>query len=204
VDTWISDPHLRLGVAHLYRRWAKRYLDTGVALIVLVAFSPIFAVVALSIWLDDGAPILFRQTRVGMHGKTFQFLKFRSMPVGTQTVTSDQASTLRMTKVGAFIRRLSLDELPQFVNILRGEMAIVGPRPSLLSQTTLIEWRRDKGILGLRPGLTGLAQVKSYDGMPDSEKVMWEARYEAKVTFLRDMAIVLKTLAYLVKPPPTY
>jgi O-antigen biosynthesis protein WbqP len=188
----------------LYERAFKRLVDLAVAIPALLLLSPVLLLTALAIYLEDGAPALFRQKRVGRQGTEFTIMKFRSMPVATPSVPSAAAAALRVTRVGAFIRRTNIDELPQLLNVLRGDMSIVGPRPGLAVQTELMAMRRERGVDRLRPGLTGLAQVNSFDGMTDRQKVDWEARYAERVTFATDAAIMLRTFAYLMRPPPVY
>ena len=130
--------------------------------------------------------------------------KFRSMPLGTGDISSDQLGTVQIDKVGKFIRRTNLDELPQLFNILKGDMSLVGPRPPLPSQNQLIDLRRNSGALSYRPGLTGLAQVNGFDGMSVAEKAAFDTNYVNEVSFMNDMAIILRTFIYVSKPPPTY
>src|SRR5205823_7797451 len=120
---------------------------------------------ALLIHLEDRGPVLFRQQRSGRDGRPFRIFKFRSMPVNTGDVPSSQARSLRVTRVGQIIRRLNIDELPQLINILRGDMSVVGPRPALPTQTALLDMRKANAAIKCKPGLTGLAQVNSYDNM---------------------------------------
>lgn len=188
----------------LYERAFKRLFDLVIAIPALVVLSPVLLVTALAIRLEDGSPVLFRQRRVGRGGNEFVIFKFRSMPVATPSVPSADAARLKVTGVGAVIRRTNIDELPQLLNVLRGDMSIVGPRPALASQTELVTLRRERGVDRLRPGLTGLAQVNSFDGMTDQQKVDWEARYAGKVGFLTDLTIVLRTFGYLLHRPPVY
>jgi len=189
----------------MYRRFGKRILDILLSCLALAILSPVLLVVALAIRLEDGGPALFRQQRVGRWGKPFVLFKFRSMPVNTVNVPSAQAaSAVKITRVGAFIRRTNIDELPQLINILRGDMSIVGPRPALATQEELCALREKLGVYRCAPGLTGLAQVNSYDGMPDTEKATWDAEYCRNVTFWTDIVIILRTFVYLLKPPPTY
>lgn len=188
----------------MYFRYGKRLLDLFLSGIALLMLSPAMLLVALAILIDDGRPILFRQKRVGRDGQLFTILKFRSMPVNTGDIPSAQARSARVTRVGAFIRRTNIDELPQLFNIFRGDMSIVGPRPALPSQVELCELRERFGVFRCKPGLTGLAQVNSYDGMPETEKAAWDAQYCVQVTFLNDVRIILRTFLYLLKPPPVY
>jgi O-antigen biosynthesis protein WbqP len=187
-----------------YELRTKRLLDLLIAGAALMMLSPVLLVTAFAILMEDGRPILFRQFRVGRDGRNFRIFKFRSMPVSTPSVPSADARALQVTRVGALIRRTSIDELPQLLNILRGEMSIVGPRPGLPAQAELMHMRRARGIDRLRPGLTGLAQVNSFDGMTDLQKVEWEARYADKVTLANDVSIILRTVGYLFRRPPVY
>jgi O-antigen biosynthesis protein WbqP len=188
----------------IYERGPKRLFDLVIAIPALIVLSPLLLVTALAIRLEDGSPVLFRQRRVGRHGADFTIFKFRSMPVATPSVPSAAAAKLNVTKVGKVIRRTNIDELPQLLNVLRGDMSIVGPRPALASQTELVTLRHERGIDRLRPGLTGLAQVNSFDGMTDRQKVEWEARYASRVSFWSDFLIVLRTFGYLLHRPPVY
>ncbi len=188
----------------MYQRYGKRLLDLFVAGAAFVVCLPIMGVTAVAIMLEDGRPVLFRQQRVGQQGHPFTILKFRSMPVNTGDVPSARAKTIRITRIGGIIRRTNIDELPQLLNIIRGDMSIVGPRPALASQQDLCAMRQQQGVFRCRPGLTGLAQVNSYNGMPDTEKVGWDAKYCTHVTFTGDIRIILRTFLYLLKPPPVY
>ena len=188
----------------LYRNGGKRVLDVILASGALVALSPVLAGIVAAIRLDDGAPILYRQERIGNDGHPFTLLKFRSMPIDSASTESADAESLETTRIGTIIRRLSLDELPQLVNIVQGDMSIVGPRPPLPTQVDLIELRRANGAIDLRPGLTGLAQIKAYDNMPTDEKARWDGVYAQTVSFLTDVSIIARTIGYLAKPPPTY
>lgn len=161
-------------------------------------------VVALAIYLEDRGSIIFRQKRIGARGSVFQVLKFRSMPENTGDFESARAHGLRITKVGRIIRRTNIDELPQLFNVLRGDMSLVGPRPPIPSQIELCRLREQNGSLHCAPGLTGLAQVNGYDGMPDEEKAQWDGLYAETMSFFNDIKIVLRTFGYLRKKPPVY
>ena len=188
----------------MYRRFGKRLFDLMMALVAVVALLPVLGVTALLIAVFDRGPILFIQQRVGRDGREFSFLKFRSMPVDTGNIPSDQIGTIRLTWIGRLIRRTNLDELPQLVNVIRGEMSIVGPRPPLPSQTELLRLRIESGAISCRPGLTGLAQINAYDGMSVVEKAEFDGRYAATVTLLGDLVIIIRTFAYVLKKPPVY
>lgn len=188
----------------MYRRIGKRLVDVSLAIVGLIVSSPVWFVVSLAILIEDGRPVIFRQHRVGRGGVLFEFMKFRSMPVGAPNVPSRSAREVSITRVGRIIRRTSLDEIPQLINILEGDMSFVGPRPALPAQSRLIELRTANGACDLRPGLTGLAQVSSYDDMPDDEKASYDAIYSEDIRLLKDLRIIVRTIAYLRSPPPSY
>lgn len=188
----------------MYERSFKRCIDCIAAVGTLFLLAPLLLLIACAIVIEDRGPALFRQRRIGRDGRDFTLFKFRSMPVVTPNVPSAAARSLTITRIGKVIRRTNLDELPQLFNVLRGEMSLIGPRPALPSQNSLLELRQKARVLRARPGLTGLAQVKAYDGMPEAEKVRWESEYVARITFLGDVRIVFATLRYLLKPPPVY
>jgi O-antigen biosynthesis protein WbqP len=188
----------------MYERWGKRSVDILTSAIALMVLSPLIVAVALLIKLFDPGPIIFRQKRVGKDGRDFDFFKFRSMPVGTKSVPSDQVGTVRLTWIGGLIRRSNLDELPQLWLILVGRMSLIGPRPPLRTQVELIELRQQNGALRCRPGLTGLAQVNSFNGMSVAEKAAYDGVYARKISLWGDVLIVLKTFLYLLRPPPVY
>lgn len=188
----------------MYRRWLKRWLDIVLALAGLILLAPLMLIVAASIKAVDPGPIIFVQRRVGVDGRSFSFFKFRSMPWGTPEMTSDQVAELKLSVVGRFIRRTSVDELPQLLNVLRGDMSLVGPRPPIESQMELIALRRASGALACRPGLSGLAQVNSFDNMTVAQKAALDGEYALKLSLGLDIAILCRTIFYLIKPPPKY
>lgn len=139
-----------------------RLLDFLLALSGLLASSPILLVVTLIGYFDTGSPI-FCQTRVGKNKKPFTLIKFRTMAPETQSVATHLANSDSITKFGSFLRKTKLDELPQLINVLKGEMSLVGPRPNLYNQTELITAREQLGVYKVLPGITGLAQIKEID-----------------------------------------
>jgi lipopolysaccharide/colanic/teichoic acid biosynthesis glycosyltransferase len=188
----------------VYKSFGKRCLDLVVALLALVIIGWFMALVAIAIRIEDRGPAFFRQARVGRKNKPFVLYKFRSMPPDAPEKSSASAAEVRITHVGRFIRRTSIDELPQLINILRGEMSLVGPRPALPSQTALIHLRIADGVFELLPGLTGMAQINSYDGMPDEQKVHFDAKYKGNIGLQTDLRIMIRTVGYLLRPPPVY
>jgi O-antigen biosynthesis protein WbqP len=182
----------------------KRICDIVAAALALAALSPLLLLVAALIRVLDGSPVLFRQRRVGRGSELFTILKFRSMAVGCGDVPSTHAARMKVTAIGKILRRTNVDELPQFLNVIQGHMSLVGPRPSLTSQQDLCRLRAANGAERCRPGLTGLAQIHAYDGMPESEKANWDGEYWRTLSFLRDVKILLGTFGYLLRRPPVY
>ncbi len=188
----------------MYFHFFKRYLDFMLALLTLILLSPFMFSIAILIKVFDPGPIFFKQIRIGLSGNSFELWKFRSMPVDTGNISSDQLGLVKIKPIGRFIRRISIDELPQLFNILKGDMSIVGPRPSLPSQRELISLRFKSGALSCRPGLTGLAQVNSFTGMTIIQKASFDSEYASSITFCGDLKIIIKTFFYLLRPPPIY
>lgn len=182
----------------------KRIVDFTASLCVLVLVSPVMLLTAIIIYLQDFHNPIFTHYRVGKDGKEFKFYKFRSMPVNTPNVESRETEKLTITPFGKIIRGTNIDELPQLFSILKGDMSLIGPRPPIPTQKNLIEIRRANGAIYLKPGLTGWAQVNSYDNMPDDVKAAFDGYYYENMSFLIDVKIVLKTLIYLTKKPPSY
>ena len=139
-----------------------RVLDFLFALVGLLLIWPILILVVIIGYFDTGSPV-FVQQRVGKNKKAFNLIKFRTMSVGTQSVASHLASSASITKFGAFLRKSKIDELTQLINVLKGEMSLVGPRPNLFNQTALIKERDSRGVYDVLPGITGLAQVNRID-----------------------------------------
>jgi len=188
----------------MYKLIIKRSIDIIASLFIILIFSPLYLIVGLVIYLQDFGHPIFKQKRVGVNEKPFTLMKFRSMPINTKDVPSSKTKELKVTPFGKFIRRSNLDELPQLINIFKGDMSLIGPRPSLPSQTELVSLRRARNVYTTKPGLTGLAQVNAYDNMPDEKKAEWDGAYVKNITFIKDIKIVLRTIVYLTKKPPTY
>jgi lipopolysaccharide/colanic/teichoic acid biosynthesis glycosyltransferase len=174
----------------------KRFFDVLVAVSGLLVLWPVLALVALAVRLMLGSPILFRQTRPGLHGIPFELLKFRTM----RNVSEGQAITLsdeqRLTRFGALLRHASLDELPQLINVLRGDMSLVGPRPLLMEYLPLYSPRQARRHQ-VRPGITGWAQVNGRNAISWEEKFEHDVWYVDNQSFGLDMKILFMTLAHL-------
>jgi O-antigen biosynthesis protein WbqP len=165
------------------------------ALFVLIVLFPIFLFVAFAILIEDGYPFFFNQKRVGINYSFFNIYKFRSMRKNTPNVAThllinpDQY----LLKIGKLIRKTSLDELPNLINIIKGEMVFVGPRPALYNQDDLMTFRVATGVSKLKPGITGWAQINGRDEISIEHKVQLEQEYLNKKSFLFDMEILVKT-----------
>jgi O-antigen biosynthesis protein WbqP len=180
---------------------AKRLIDIVLSIVLLVTLSWLLLLVGLAVRLTSPGPALYWSERVGREGRIFRMPKFRSMPVDTPALATHlwQPGEVRLTPMGGFLRRLSIDELPQLWSILRGDMSLVGPRPALFNQYDLIELRKRAGVDKLRPGVTGLAQVNGRDDLSIPEKVALDAEYMRSRSFALDLKISLQTLARVVR-----
>ena len=170
-------------------------LDRMFALLMLIGLSPLFLIVIIAIIMDDGLLVFFTQKRVGINSSFFKLYKFRSMKKNTPNVATHLLKNPEqyLLKIGGTIRKLSLDELPNLINILRGEMVFVGPRPALYNQDDLMKLRIDAGVDKLKPGLTGWAQINGRDEISLEEKVALEKEYMERKSFKFDVQIFFKT-----------
>ena len=177
----------------------KRAGDLLISIVLLAALAPLFAIIAIAIRLESPGPVLFRQRRSGRGAREFVILKFRTMKIGTPHLASHLVGpgSGHVTRVGGVLRRLSIDELPQLWNVIRGEMALVGPRPALFNQHDLIALRQAAGVDALRPGVTGWAQVNGRDDISLGEKVRLDRYYLEHAGWRLDLRILLRTTATL-------
>ena len=166
------------------------------SLIILVCLFPLFAIVIILILLDDGLPVFFKQKRVGKNNKFFWIYKFRTLKVDTPDIASHllKDSHNFSTFFGPALRKMSIDELPQLINILKGEMVFIGPRPALYNQDDLINFRNEIGIHNLMPGITGWAQVNGRDDLSISQKVGLDQYYLNNKSFFLNLKIIYLTL----------
>ena len=170
-------------------------LNRIVALFLLVILSPIFLIVGFLIFIQDGLPVFFKQERVGVNYSLFYIYKFRTMKKDTPNVATHLLTNPEqyLLKIGALLRKFSLDELPNLINIIKGEMVFVGPRPALYNQDDLMALRVAEGVDKLIPGITGWAQVNGRDELSLEQKVALEKEYLAKKSLLIDFQILIKT-----------
>lgn len=187
--------------------YLKRGLDVAGAVVLLILLAPILLVLCLLIVREDGRPVVFSQRRIGLDAREFILYKFRTMRRDTPDISTEEMKRLGHsfnTRIGTWLRKLSLDELPQLWNILRGDMSFIGPRPALWSQHDLIELRETAGVHSIRPGITGLAQVKGRDDLDVPTKVAYDRDYVAKQSLWLDIWIVWRTLAEVVSARGNY
>lgn len=180
----------------------KKILDRVLALLGLIILSPLFLLLMLAIKLDSKGPVFFKQKRVGIYKSHFFILKFRTMRIDTPKDTPTHLLSnpkQYITKMGGFLRKTSLDELPQIINILKGDMAIVGPRPALWNQYDLIAERDKYGANDILPGLTGWAQINGRDELPIDVKARLDGEYVQKMGFLMDLRCLLGTVVSVAK-----
>lgn len=186
----------------IYKKYIKRPLDITLSTAGLIVLSPVLIGLSLAIKVESKGPILFKQKRIGKDKNTFDILKYRSMSMDTpKDVPTHKLENpdQYITKMGHFLRKTSLDEIPQLFNILVGDMSVVGPRPALWNQEDLIAERDKYGVNDVRPGLTGLAQISGRDELEIPIKVQYDKAYVDNITFLNDAKIVLKTALSVIK-----
>lgn len=176
-------------------------LQRLIALISLIILSPLFLIIAILIKLESKGPVFFKQERIGKDNINFMIYKFRSMRTDTPDVATHLLDDpeIFITKVGKFLRKTSLDELPQLINIIKGEMLFVGPRPALYNQFDLRDLRTEKGVHVLYPGVSGWAQVNGRDELEIPEKVEFDRQYAEKRSIFMDIKIVFMTILKVFK-----
>ena len=185
----------------MYQRYIKRILDAAVSFLAILILSPVLLALMLAIKLDSPGPVFFTQKRVGIHKSHFRILKFRTMRIDTP---SDVPTHLLenpeqwITRVGKFLRRTSLDELPQVFNILVGQMSVVGPRPALWNQFDLIEERDKYGANDVLPGLTGWAQINGRDELEIPVKAKLDGEYVQKLSLAMDVKCIFGTVSAVI------
>ncbi|MEE6670166.1 sugar transferase [Limosilactobacillus fermentum] len=192
----------RLSSGQLYQMKVKRGLDLVFAVLLVICLSPIMLGLAIWIKLDSKGPVLFRQERVGRNGEPFKIYKFRSMSDDAphQMATSEFDSALSyITRSGRIMRKLSLDELPQLFNVIKGEMSFIGPRPLIAKEEYVLQLRRANGAEDVTPGITGLAQVRGRDEVTDDQKAAYDGEYAKDLSFKEDCSILFKTVADVVQ-----
>jgi O-antigen biosynthesis protein WbqP len=172
----------------------KRAFDVAACSLFLLFFWPILLIVIIAVRLQSPGPAIFRQVRVGKDGRPFTCYKLRTMHSGTANLPTHEVQASSVTALGERLRRFKVDELPQLCNVLIGDMSLVGPRPCLPSQTALVEARRQLGVLEVRPGITGLAQVNGVDMSDANRLAEIDAQYVRTQSLIGDFRLILATL----------
>lgn len=186
----------------MYRKFFKRLIDVVLSFLGIILLSWLFLIIAVLIKIDSKGPVFFKQKRVGIHKTYFYMLKFRSMrtdtPKNMPTHLLNNAES-HITKVGRVLRKLSLDELPQMFNILKGDMSIIGPRPALWNQDDLIAERDKYWANDVKPGLTGWAQINGRDELPIDVKARLDGEYVSRMGFIFDLKCFFGTIISVLK-----
>lgn len=186
---------------NVYQGVIKRLLDIVLSGLALILLCPILILICILILIDDFGPVLFKQKRVGKNEKIFQILKFRTMCIDAEKYQETGVEVIgkdpRITKTGFLLRRFKIDELPQLINVLKGDMSIIGPRPSIPDYLKSYQnWERER--FTVRPGLSGLAQVNGNIFLSKTERSKFDVEYVHKISFLLDTKIVLKTILVII------
>ena len=188
--------------------FVKRAIDIIVSLCGLIILSPLIAIIVLIIKFDSPGPAFFRQKRIGKDNKIFIIYKFRTMKIDTPDVAKEvllnKGISSYMTRIGPFLRKSLIDEIPQLINVLKGDMSLVGPRPALYNQYDLIEMRTKVGVHTLRPGMTGWAVIVGGEDLSLDEKVKADEYYLKNMSFTFDLKIILMTFGLFRKTKGIY
>lgn len=179
----------------------KRAFDFTVSLLLIIILFPLFLLISLIVLIDAGSPVIFRQYRVGKDNKLFYIFKFRTMRRGVKNVATANLKNSEkfITRSGRFLRKTSLDELPQLVNVLLGDMSFVGPRPLIPEEKEIRALRKKYNVYSVRPGITGWAQINGRDNLTDEEKALFDKEYIDKQSIWLDIKIMFKTVFVVLK-----
>ena len=194
----------------MYAKYIKRFLDLILSLLALIILMPVLVIVAIAIKTDSKGPVFFLQERLGKNGKVFKIIKFRTMVVNAEKIGDGlkvkSEKDNRITRVGKVLRKTSLDELPQLINVVKGEMALIGPRPPVTYHPHKYEEypEEQKRRFWVRPGITGLAQVRVRNSATWDERIKIDLEYIEKITFIGDINIIFDTIKQLVKKENIY
>lgn len=186
----------------MYKKFFKRFIDIVLSLLGLILASWLYLIIIIAIKIDDPGSVFFTQKRVGIHKRHFQLVKFRTMKMSTP---HDMPTHLLenpeqyITRIGRFLRKTSLDEIPQLWNILIGDMSVIGPRPALWNQYDLIEERDKYGANDIRPGLTGLAQISGRDELEIEDKARLDGEYVRKMSLWFDIKMFFETIFSVIR-----
>lgn len=184
-----------------YRNFLKRFLDTCVAIILGILLSWLLVIVAILVKLTSKGPVFFKQERFGLNSKPFILYKFRSMTNGAPVKANSEFDdiTSYIKPFGMFIRKSSIDELPQLWNIIKGDMSFIGPRPLAITDEKVLALRKKNGADGVRPGISGLAQVNGRNNITDSEKAYFDTKYARNLSIQLDMLLIAETFISVIR-----
>lgn len=184
-----------------YRNFLKRFLDICVAIILGIVLSWLLVIVAILVKLTSKGPVFFKQERFGLNSKPFTLYKFRSMTNGAPVKANSEFDNITsyITPVGMFIRKTSIDELPQLLNIIKGDMSFIGPRPLAITDKKVLQMRRENGADQVRPGISGLAQVNGRNNITDENKAAYDAKYANQLGVRLDIILLVETLISVIK-----
>lgn len=189
---------------NMYNRFFKRAFDLFLGIIAAIFLFVLMLAIAIAIKVDDPkGKVIFKQTRIGRNGRKFKIFKFRSMKSDTPKhlpnySISPEDYNKCVTRIGKILRKYSLDELPQIINIIKGDMSWVGPRPVIVNEKELLAAREAAGLSSFRPGLTGWAQINGRNALSDEEKARYDAEYVSRISFLFDISCILRTIPLVV------
>ena len=182
-------------------KFIKRVLDIILAIIALIFLFPILIIIGIVVKIDSPGSIIFKQARIGQNSKIFYIYKFRTMKVGSPNVATSELTSpyIFITKTGRILRKTSLDELPQIINVLKGDMSFIGPRPVIELEYNLVNLRKKFNVDSIKPGITGLAQINGRDEIDVEEKVSYDVQYMKNLSFKMDIYILFKTFFKVIK-----
>lgn len=180
----------------IYQKYIKRVFDLFFSILLIILIFPLFIFIAILIKFTSNGPVFYTSERIGFNGNIFNMPKFRSMKINTPEVATDLLKEPEnyLTSIGYILRTTSLDELPQLISIIKGDMSFIGPRPALFNQKELIKMRKNYNINNIKPGLTGFAQIKGRDQISDQEKVKFDKYYMDNLSFGLDFKIIILSI----------
>lgn len=181
----------------MYKKFFKRIIDIIISIMALLLLWPVFLIIAILIKIEDNGPVFFKQVRTGQYGNNFKMLKFRTMSI-TKKKNKRIEKNQKVTKIGKILRNTSLDELPQFINVLKGDMSFIGPRPWIVEYFERFT-EEQKRRLNVKPGITGLAQSKGRNGLTIFQKIQYDLEYVDNISFILDLKIIIESIKIVLK-----
>jgi len=188
----------------MYKKYIKFIFDYLFSILIVIILLPIFFILYFLMLFLNGRPVFFIQRRIGFKNKFYNIYKFRTLDLNTKDIPTNQIIEYNYIKFGNFLRRTNLDEIPQIVNVIKGEMSLVGPRPALYNQFFLIKLRTKKNIHKLKPGITGYAQINGKRKMSDKDKLEFDLYYLNNLSFFLDLKILFSTIKFFFIRAPKH